>query len=143
MRRILRVAQRSVEIDDGIEISAGANPFVDFLAVGFGARAGMVIVGAGERRDGGAVNFDSLLVGALDDLLVAGFDARDQSVVVGLRRIFETREDADVVHSFKHNQVEDSGLGDDIVIEARDGAGADAVEQNAIAADALIEDADV
>jgi len=71
---LARVARYGVEVDDCVEVAGGANPLVDGLAVGFAARARVVVIGAYVGRDGCADDAESVRVGAGDDLFVGGND---------------------------------------------------------------------
>ena len=48
------IADDRIEVDDGVEVSGGADPGVDGLAIGFAQRAGVVVVGADEGGDCGS-----------------------------------------------------------------------------------------
>ena len=137
------VADDFVEIEDGVEVAGGEDPGVDGLAVGFGGGAGVVVVGADEGSDGGADDLDAVGVGAVDDLLLGGEDAGDEGGVFGRRNIAEAREPPEVVNGFKDDEPADAGLRDYVAVEAGEHVGAEAVGEEVIAADALVEDSDV
>ena len=139
-----------VEVDDGVEVAGGADPGVEFLAVGFAGGAGVVVVGAGVGRDGGAVDPEIVGVGAGDDLLVGADHTVDEGVAEGLGvggsygvgGVGEIAlEAAEVVDAFEEDDVADGGLGEDVAVEAGEGVGAEAVGEEVVAADALVEDA--
>ena len=50
---------------------------------------------------------------------------------------------ADVVDGFEDDEVLDAGLGEDVVVEAREGGGTGDIVQDAITADADVKDAEV
>ena len=77
-------------------------------------------------------------VGALDELGVAGDEVFGRDDVVGFVGVGGV---ADVVDAFEDDDVADAGLGDDIAIEAGEGGWAGDVVEDAVAADALVENA--
>jgi hypothetical protein len=60
--------------------------------------------------------------------------------VVGPLRVLRV---ADVVDGFEDDDVANSGLRDDVAVEASEGARAGSVMEDAVAADAFVEDTDV
>ena len=68
------VADYCVEVQDCVEMAFAANPLVNGLTIGFGQRAGMIVIRADVRRDRRADYAESVSVGADDDLLVRGED---------------------------------------------------------------------
>ena len=103
----------------------------------------MVVVGADVGRDGGAEDFDAVGVGAVDDLLVGGEDAGHEGGVFGGGNSADAREAAEVVDAFEDDEPADSGWREHVAIEAGEHVGAEAVGEQVVAADALIEDPDV
>ena len=69
LTRMAWIAHSSVEIENAIECAAGANPLIHRLARGFPVLA--VVISAFVRRQCGAENPDSMLMGAFNDLLQA------------------------------------------------------------------------
>ena len=137
------VADDFVEVEDGVEVAGGEDPGIDGLAVRFGGGTGVVVVRAGEGRDGGADDLDAVSVGAIDDLLIGGEDARDERGVFSGGNIAEARKATEVVDGFEDDEPADAGLRDDVAVEAGEHVGAEAVGEEVIAADALVEDSDV
>lgn len=119
-----RVAGDLVEVDDGVEAAGGADPGVDGLAVGFAGGVGMVVIGAGEGQNGGANDADAGGVGAKDNLLVCGGDVLHECGVLGGRRGFRPGESTDVVDAFENDNGANSGLGENVAIEAGERIGA-------------------
>ncbi len=127
-----------VEVDDAVEDFAGADEGVDGLAGGFAG--GGHVAGAGVGGEGGADDLDAVGVGAFDELGEAGDEVVGGDDVVGLSGVEGV---ADVVDAFKDDEVADGGLGEDVGVEAREGGGAGAIVEDAVAADADVEDAEV
>ena len=132
------VAAGFVEVDDGVEGSAGEDEVVDGLAHGFAL--GAEVVGSGEGSEGGANDLDAAGVGSVDDLGVAPFDLLGGDGFVGV----EGEEGAaDVVGGEREDEVAGTGLGEDVTIQACEGGGAGSVVEDAVAGDAFVEDSDV
>ncbi len=140
--RILRVACHQVEINHGVEVARRANPFVHCLAIGFGRCAGVIELRADKRQKRSAEHLDAVRASASDDLFVRGDDAPHQRVVLGLRDFGGSRQHADVVDALQHNQVANAGLREHIVVKSGQRIRPEAIEQQAIAADAVIEHSD-
>ena len=137
------VADDFVEVEGRVEVAGGENPGVDGLAIGFGGWAGVVVIGADEGGDSGADHLDAVGVGAVDDLLIGGEDARDESGVFCGGNFAEAREATEVVDGFEDDEPADAGLRDHVAIEASERVGAEAVGEEVVAADALVEDPDI
>ena len=82
-------------------------------------------------------------VGAIDDLLIRGQDTRDERCVFSRGNIAEARKATEVVDGFEDDEPADAGLRDYVAVEAGERVGAEAVGEEVIAADALVEDSDV
>ena len=78
-----------------------------------------------------------MLVSARDDLGEALLEVFGSELVVGAVGVMEC---TDVVDAFEDNDVPDASLREDVAVKAGQRIGADAVDQDAIAADAFIED---
>src|SRR5262249_45234620 len=135
--RVLRVAQRLVEVDHGVEGAAAPDPFVDGDALGFalwriGPAHKCLIL---ERRQSATEDFDATRAGAHR---VWGAPA-DHS----LRRdhfLFEAETIADVIDAKHDNGVCDSRLGQHIAVEAFHTAVTTHVVQDSIATKPLVHD---
>ena len=68
-----------------------------------------------------------------DDEVFGGHDVVGVDGVLGV---------ADVVDAFEDDEVLDAGLGEDVAVEAGEGVWAGDVVQDAVAADALVEDSE-
>ena len=79
-------------------------------------------------------------VGAGGELAEAGDEVVGGDDVVGLGGVGGV---ADVVDAFHDDEVLDAGLGEDVAVEAGEGGGAGGVVEDAVAADAFVEDAEV
>ncbi len=99
--------------------------------------AGEHVAGAGVGGQGGADDLDAVGVGAFGELGEAGDEVVGGDDVVGL---FGVKGVADVVDAFEDDEVADGGLGEDVGVEACEGGGAGAVVEDAVAADAVVED---
>ena len=132
------IAHNLVEVDDAIEDAAGADPLIDGLAHLFAG--GRRVAGSNVGGERGAKNLDVVGMGAGDELgegedrILGGDD------VAGLARLGGV---ADVVDAFKNDEVADAALGEHIAIEAGDCVGSGAIVEEAIAADAFVEDGKV
>jgi len=127
-----------VEVDDAVELVGGADPFVDGLSNLF-ACGGLVFcpdVGG----EGGADDLDAVSVSADRELSEADDEVFGGDDVVGL---VEVGGVADVVDALHDDQVLDASLGEDVAVEASEGGGAGCVMEDAVAADAFVEDAEV
>ncbi len=79
-------------------------------------------------------------VGARGELPEADDEVFGGDDVVGLDGVLCV---ADVVDAFEQDEVFDAGLGEDVAVEAGEGAGAGGIVQDAVTTDALVEDAEV
>ena len=82
-------------------------------------------------------------MGAGDDLLIRGFDPLDKLRVRCSGDFAVAGETAKVVHSLKDDEPAHSGLRQHVAIEARERVRPQAVDQQVVSADSLIQDADV
>jgi hypothetical protein len=101
-----------VEVNDGVEGSAGADPLVHRLPRRLSLRS--VEVGALERQQRGADDPQALGMRPLDQLLIPG----DELLRAGIGRR------AQVVDPDLHDDVPDAGLAEDVGIEPGQPAGA-------------------
>ena len=127
-----------VEVDDAVELIGGADPLVDGLA--HLLAGGGLIFGTDEGREGGAEDLDAVGMSAGGELAEAGDEFFGGNDVVGFGGIGGV---ADVVDALHDDEVLDAGLGQDVAVEAGEGGGAGVVVENAVAADALVEDAEI
>lgn len=111
--RVRGIAHSRIEIEDGIERTARANPLVYRQPTRF-AVPSIVVRVRPEWRDGRAEDGEVLRVHARDDLL-HGCDevARDG----GLRRGV-CAGGADVVHAFEEDDAPNACLGEDVTVDA-------------------------
>jgi hypothetical protein len=140
---MLRIADDGVEVDECIEVPGSADPCVDGLAVGLAEWSGVLVVGARIRRDGGSVDSKAMSVGAFDELLVGGDEAVYEVGVVRGGHFSRAGESAEIVYALEDDDPADSGRSEDVTIEAGESIGAEAVDEEMVAADALIGDGDV
>ena len=82
-------------------------------------------------------------MGACNDLLISSDDALDDSGVVGGRNFAGAGEAAEVIDAFEDDEPADTGGSKYIAIEAGKSAGAEAVDEEVVATNALVGDADV
>ena len=127
-----------VEVDDAVELIGGADPLVDGLA--HLLAGGGLIFCADEGCEGGSEDFDAVGMSAGGELAEAGDEFFGGNDVVGFGGIGGV---ADVVDAFHDNEVLDAGLGEDVAVEAGEGGGAGGVVEDTVAADALVEDAEI
>jgi hypothetical protein len=127
-----------VEVDDAVELGGDANPLVDGLAHGFAF--GGLVFGSDEGGEGCADDLDAVGVGAFGQLAEAGDDIGGGDDIV---RSFGVGGVADVVDALHDDEVFDAGLSDDVAVEAGKCAGAGGVVEDAVATDALVQDAEV
>jgi len=139
---LVGVARGFVKVDDGVEVPSGANPLVDGLAVGFAGGAGVVVARPGVGCDGRSDDGDAVGMGAKHDLLIGGEDTPDEQSVFGGRGLVFAGETAEVVDALEDDQIADAGLGEHVAVEAGEDVGAEAVGEQVVAADALVEDAE-
>ncbi len=133
---VLRIAGSGFEVHHSVVSAAGADPVVESLADGFPALAR--IAGALVGREGAADHADAMGVRLFDDLAVG----RDE-VLSGEAFAGGSKAVADVIDAFENHQPLDARLAEDVAVEAGQGARACAVMQHAVAANALIRDAEV
>ena len=147
LTRMVRIAHSTIEIENAIECTAGANPLIHRLARGFPVLA--VVISAFVRRQRGAENPDSMLMGAFDDLLQAHDQFLCRHQFAGKRTLFHggaVRQPrlhvrpTDVVNSFEHDHADHTRLCQDVAVQACQRAYACAVAQNTISTDAFIYD---
>lgn len=139
--RMSRVAGSLVKVDDGIEVARCANPLIYGKAVRLAIRSGMIIVGAGIRKNGRADHFDSVGVRSHHKLLVRGKNATDKSAMFGQGNFAGAGKAAQVIHAFENDQIANAGLREDVTIETRQRVRPQAVYQKMVSADSLVQDA--
>lgn len=127
-----------VEVDDAVKLGGGADPLVDGLTHGFAF--GGLVFGSDKGGEGCADDLDAVGVGAFGELAEAGDDIRGGDDIVGR---FGVGSVADVVDALHDDEVFDAGLGDDVAVEAGERARAGGVVEDAVAADAFVEDGEV
>jgi len=131
-----RVAYRLVEVEDGIELAAGADPGVDdlacYLAVPGEVVVRVVATEGGQRRgiggDGGRVRLGG-------DLLVRRAQLAHD---LPLRRLCGIRR-ADVVRPGEDHQPPDAAGREHVTVQARDDARAETVAEHPVPANAQVQ----
>lgn len=127
-----------VEVDDAVELVGGAYPFVDGLAHFF---AGWGLIFCSDVGcEGCTENLDAVGVGAGGELAEADDEVFGGDDVVGFGGVGGV---ADVVDALHDDEVLDARLGEDVAVKTGEGGGAGGVVENAVAADAFVEDAEV
>src|ERR1051325_5479558 len=113
MRWILRVPRSGVQINDGVEVSAGTNPVIHFLPIDFAIRSVVLRSFIGENCRPIYTNVMSMC--SVNDLLVSG------NQIVRRCCLFITflgrNPSSEIVHSLQHNQPTHAILSEDITIE--------------------------
>lgn len=137
--RVLGIAGYLVKINDRIEMPRRANPCVDGFSIGFRCRTRMVITRSDERQNRRTKDLNAVRVRTSNHLLVGGSDVMNQSIVLCSRNFAFARQRSDVVDAFENDKVASAGLGEHVMIEARQSVWSEAVEQNAVAADSMIQ----
>src|SRR4051812_41026188 len=144
--QVLWIADGFFEIDHAVEAFTGPDPFVHSLSLYFFfGREIAWECRAFKGRNGGAENFDSLLMSTFNHLFHSGYDVlRADGFRCGRRGSRVTQ----VVDSFQNDDVFDSWLGKDIAIETSQGIDAEAdvhggVVKNPIATNAGVEHTDL
>jgi hypothetical protein len=135
---VVRVADRAVEVDDGVEPAAGADPPVDRLPRLLADAVRIVVAGAVERGERGAVDAEALGVGAGDDLFV-GADEVGRDLLGGRGRRLRR---ADVVDALEDEQAVDAAPREDVAVQPRRRVRAESAVQDAVAARGLVDDGD-
>src|SRR5215472_9425768 len=102
----------------------------------------MVVLGAGVRKNGGAEDLDVARVGAGQDLLVGSENTMHQRFVLSRRNFRIAHQRTEIVDSLEDNKVANAGLGEHVVVKAGKSIRAKAVEQEAVSADPLVENAE-
>jgi len=134
LKRINRIAGRLVEVNRSIEDAGRQYPVVDGLAYLF-AIVGKVTC-AFVRRDGGSEDFDAVLVSSGDELGKPLFEVFSGELVIRTVRVVEA---TDIVDALKDDNELHSGLRKNISIEAGQRVLPNAMDEDAVAADAFIE----
>src|SRR5579872_3507146 len=116
---MLGIPRQFVEIDHAIEMPGSPNPVVDGLTVGIRTMQRMIVFGPDKRKNRRTEYAHSVGVRAKDNLLICGKDPVNQSRVCSRTDVSITRQAAEIVHSFEHNQVAYARLAEDIAIKAR------------------------
>src|SRR5262249_18580427 len=120
-RRVARVAHNFVEIHDGVEFAASADPRVDLVPRCFFLRREEMDLRMFEHRvldggDGGSDNKNPLLMRARDQLAIAGDDALGAHAFTGR---YERAREKNVVDAEKKDDVLDASLREHVAIETR------------------------
>ena len=140
---MLGIADYGIEIDHRIEVAVGADPLIHGLAVRFAGWPGVIKTGANVRCDGGAIDQQSVGMGARDDLLIGGEDTPHEGGMVFRRDFRMLGQAAEIVDAFEDNDPSHASRRQHIAIEASEGGWSQAVGQKVVAADTLIGDANV
>ena len=132
------VSRGFVEVDEAVELAGGPDPLIDRLAHSFAGGGG--IFGSDVGGEGSSVDLDAVGVGAGGELAESDDEVFGGDDVVGVDWVGGV---TDVVDAFKDDEILDAGLGEDVTVEAGEGIGAGDIVQDAVAADTLVEDAEV
>jgi hypothetical protein len=116
---MLWIENNFVEVDDGIKVASGADPYVDRLAICLTRRAGMVIVRSYVRGDGRTIDAQPVRMCSLNDLLVRGNDLLHSRVMLLWRHLCGARQASKIVHTFEHDHPAHAGRSQHITIESR------------------------
>ena len=138
-----RVTEEFVEVNHCVEDVCGANPAVERLTIGLGAFTRVVVVRAAIRCNGAAIDEDAVGVGSLNHLLKRRLEFEDKGIVDGLGMFFEAVERAEIVNAFEHDEEVRAGYAEDIAIEPRESVRAKSIFEDAVAADSLVDDAEM
>ena len=141
--RVLGIARDPVKINDCVEVSWRANPCIDSFAICLRCRARMVISRADERQNRCPKYLDAVRVSAHNHLLVRRGDVTNQCIVLRSWNIVLARQCPDIVDAFEHDQIASGGLGEHVMIETCQRIGSEAIEQNTIPADPMIQDSNL
>jgi len=115
---MIGVAGDLIEVDGSVKDATGEDPGVHALANLFTLASE---INASLVRDhGGSEDLDPVLVGAGYELAEALFQILGGEAVAGLVWVVKS---ADIVCAFQHDQVADTGLREDVAIEAGEGVG--------------------
>src|SRR5436305_15220855 len=123
---MIRVAKHAVEIDHAIELTGGANPTVDLLALGFvfrrvqrewADRDGEAF----NRAEGSTIDWDSSCVRTFNELPITLNDLVNSNYLVGIRASWPAS--ANVVDSQRHADMSQPGLTEHIPIKASERVG--------------------
>jgi hypothetical protein len=136
------IGHRRGEVDHAVELPGGADPAIDRLALGLCGRR--PVASALKRGQGGAVDLDPLPMRQRDDPLVALDDLQRGDRHVRRAQGADALAVADVVDALQENHDADVGLLADVALKARHrvDATADGAVEHAVAADALVDDAE-
>jgi len=132
------VRRELVEVDDAVKLVGRSDPLIDGLA--HGLPFGGLVFGADERCQRCTDDFDALGVGAECELAETGDEVLCGDDVVGFVGVGGV---ADVVDALHDDDVFDACLGDDISVKACEGGGTGVVVEDAAAADAFVEYAEL
>ncbi len=113
------------------------------LPVGFAQWAGVVIVRTNIRRNGSAVNSETMRVRAIDDLLIGSEHMLDECRMFRFGNFSRAGETAEIVNSLKDDDPSDARRRQHVAVEAGEYIGAESIGQQVIAADTLIRHANV
>ena len=99
--RMDRISSQFVEIDDGIEMAALANPLVDRKAINLIGRSWMIKIRPHVRENGRADNFDPVGMSSRDDLLIGRDHFSHLRVVISGRCFLIPHELPEIIHTFE------------------------------------------
>ena len=135
---MLWIENNFVEVDDGIKMASGADPYVDRLSIRLAQRAGMVIVRSYVRGDGRAIDAQPVRMRSLNNLLVRGNDLLHPRVVLFRRHLCVARQTSKIVHTFEHDHPAHARWSEHIAIESRESIRTESISQQMIPANALV-----
>jgi hypothetical protein len=129
------VAGGFIEVDGAVEDVAGEDPGVDGFPnlLALIGEVACTFVGS----EGCAVDLNAAFVGSTDELGESVLKLLGGELILRLVGIVES---ADVVDAFHHDDETHARLAEDVAIETGEGVGANAVDEDAIATDAFVED---
>jgi hypothetical protein len=129
-----------VEVDHRIEVSGDSDPFVDRLPVRLIDGGGTIVIRSYKGHDGGTDDLDVVSVSPRDHLLVSRCDPPHLRFVFRAGSLARPGQQANVVDAFENDQTANAWLGDHIMIEARQGTRSQAIGEEMVSANAVIED---
>src|SRR6185312_1520241 len=128
------IAGDFVEVDDGVEGSAGTDPLIHRLANLLALRRG--VAGTDVGSEGCADDFDSVGMGARNQLGEGEGEVLRGDIVSGLERLGHM---ANVVDAFKDDDVFHSALREHVAVKTREGVWAGSIMEEAVASDAFVQ----
>ena len=135
----LWIAGRFVKIKDCVEMAGIPNPLIDRLPVCLVCRSWVIISGTCIGEDRCAEYCNAVRMCPHNDLFVSGQNPLHQFGMFGGIDFAAPRQTAQIVHALKDDQITYSRLREDVTIKARQGTRPQAVREQMVAADAVVE----